>query len=109
MILNRDALYIKEAHMSKGQEILKKLLEDDNIEAFSSKESLKNALKENGLTEDEAESALAGIDDFPLDDDDLDTITGGLGTFRPNIESGDADVMKDFRDYRKKHSGGTNE
>jgi hypothetical protein len=70
--------------MSKGQEIVKKLLEDDNIEAFSSKESLKNALKENGLTDDEAESTLAGIDDFPLDDDDLDLITGGLGVGVPS-------------------------
>jgi hypothetical protein len=66
--------------MSKGQEILKKLLEDDNIEAFSSKENLKNVLKENGLTEEEIESTLAGIKDFPLDDDDLDTITGGLSS-----------------------------
>ncbi len=69
--------------MSKGQEILKKLLEDDNIEAFSSKESLKNALKENGLSDEEAESTLAGISEFPLDDDDLDVIAGGRGMFKP--------------------------
>ena len=64
--------------MSKGQEILKKLLENDNIEAFSSKESLTKVLKENGVAEDEIESTLAGIEDFPLDDEDLDIITGGL-------------------------------
>ncbi len=65
--------------MSKGQEIVKRLLEDDNIEAFSSRENLKNALKENGLSDEEAESTLAGIEGFPLDDDDLDKIAGGLG------------------------------
>ncbi len=64
--------------MSKGQEILKKLLENDDIEAFSSKESLTKVLKENGVAEDEIESTLAGIEDFPLDDEDLDIITGGL-------------------------------
>ncbi len=74
--------------MSKAQEIIKKLLEEDNIEAFSSKESLTKVLKENGLTDEDIDSALEGIKDFPLDDEDLDTITGGLGTFRPNIESG---------------------
>lgn len=68
--------------MSKGQEVLKKLLENDDIEAFSSKESLVNVLKENGVPDDQIESTLAGIEDFPLDDEDLDTITGGLGTSR---------------------------
>ncbi len=66
--------------MSKGQEILKKLLESDDIEAFSSKESLTKVLKENGVAEDEIESTLAGIEDFPLDDEDLDIITGGLSS-----------------------------
>ncbi len=65
--------------MSKGQEVLKKLLENDDIEAFSSKESLVKVLKDNGVADDEIESTLAGIEDFPLDDEDLDTITGGLG------------------------------
>lgn len=65
--------------MSKAQEIIKKLLEEDNIEAFSSKESLKKVLKENGLTDEDIDSALEGIKDFPLDDDDLDVITGGMG------------------------------
>ena len=68
--------------MGKGQEVLKKLLENDDIEAFSSKESLMKALKDNGVAEDEIESTLAGIEDFPLDDEDLDTITGGLGDYR---------------------------
>ncbi len=66
--------------MSKGQEIVKRLLEDDNIEAFSSRENLKNALKENGLSDEEADSTLAGIEDFPLDDDDLETIMGGISS-----------------------------
>ncbi len=51
--------------MSKGQEVLKKLLENDDIEAFSSKESLVNVLKENGVPDDQIESTLAGIEDFP--------------------------------------------
>ncbi len=68
--------------MSKGQEVLKKLLENDDIEAFSSKESLVNVLKENGVPDDQIESTLAGIEDFPLDDEDLDTITGGLAYAR---------------------------
>ena len=66
--------------MSKGQEILKKLLENDDIEAFSSKESLTKVLKENGVAEDEIESTLAGVEDFPLDDEDLDIITGGFSS-----------------------------
>ncbi len=69
--------------MSKGQEILKKLLENDDIEAFSSKENMMKALKENGLSDEEAESTLAGVSDFPLDDDDLDLITGGAGVAHP--------------------------
>ena len=68
--------------MSKGQEILKKLLENDDIETFSSKESLVNVLKENGVPDDEIESTLSGIEEFPLDDEDLDIITGGLGANR---------------------------
>jgi hypothetical protein len=68
--------------MSKGQEILKKLLEKDDIEAFSSKESLVKALKENGVSDDDIESTLASVEDFPLDDEDLDTITGGFGIAR---------------------------
>ncbi len=71
--------------MTKGQEIIKKLLEEDNIEVFSSKESLTKALKDNGVVEDEIESTLAGIEDFPLDDEDLDKIAGGLGEYKaPN-------------------------
>ncbi len=69
--------------MSKGHEILKKLLENDDIEAFSSKENMMKALKENGLSDEEAESTLAGVSDFPLDDDDLDLITGGVGVAHP--------------------------
>ena len=70
--------------MNKGQEILKKLLENDDIEAFSSKQNMMKALKENGLSDEEAESTLAGVSDFPLDDDDLDLITGGAGLAHPS-------------------------
>ena len=72
--------------MGKGQEVLKKLLENDDIEAFSSKESLMKALKDNGVSDDDIESTLASVEDFPLDDEDLDKIAGGLGAAKPLLQ-----------------------
>ena len=84
--------------MSKAQEIIKKLLEEDNIEAFSSKESLKKVLKENELTDEDIDSALEGIKDFPIDDEDLDMITGGLTSgrrFMSDISKGSIDFSRE--------------
>ncbi|MCR4655222.1 MAG: hypothetical protein K5770_03215 [Lachnospiraceae bacterium] len=59
------------------KEIIKKLVEAGRAEALNSLEDFKKAAAELGYTEEQVEEALEDFDGFPLDDDDLDEITGG--------------------------------
>lgn len=60
------------------KELMKKLMEAGKKDAFCSLDELKEAAKELGYTQEQIDEALDGFDGFPLDDDDLDEITGGL-------------------------------
>lgn len=71
--------------MSKGHEILKQLLESGSDEALASKENMEKALKEQGCTQEEIDSILSEFGGFPLDDEDLAAIAGGLSSVRPGI------------------------
>ncbi|MCR5402907.1 MAG: hypothetical protein K6E91_03700 [Butyrivibrio sp.] len=62
----------------KMKEILKKLLDAGKKDALNSLEEMTEAAKELGYSEDEVEKALDDFDGFPIDDDDLLEITGGL-------------------------------
>ena len=59
------------------KELIKKLIEEGKTEALNSLEEFKKAAAELGYTEEQVEEALEDFDGFPLDDDDLDEITGG--------------------------------
>ena len=73
--------------MSKTQEIIRQLLENGNYEALASEGNLKAALEAQGCTPEEFAEALAGFSGFPLDDDDLDAVAGGLSASRtPRID-----------------------
>ncbi|MBR4576740.1 MAG: hypothetical protein IKO25_06000 [Clostridia bacterium] len=63
--------------MSKAQEIMKQLLDNEDYEAISSEENLRKALGERGCDPEEIDGLLAGFNGFPLDDDDLDAAAGG--------------------------------
>ncbi len=62
--------------MSKAQEIMKQLLDNEDYEAISSEENLRKALGERGCDPEEIDGLLAGFNGFPLDDDDLDAAAG---------------------------------
>ncbi len=70
-------------------EILKKLIDAGRKDALDSLDDLMKAAKELGYSEKEIEGALDGFDGFPIDDDDLAEITGGMGitAFRMNHTS----------------------
>ncbi len=61
------------------KEIFKKLIDAGKRDALDSLEDMTVAAKELGYTEKEIEEALEGFEGFPLDEDDLLEIIGGLG------------------------------
>ena len=63
--------------MDKGHEVLKQLVESGEFEALISKEDLEKTLLEHGCSKEEIESVLSEFEGFPLDDDDIEAITGG--------------------------------
>ncbi len=69
--------------MSKGNEIIKQLIDNGDVDTLSSKENLEKALSEHGCTKEEVDEALAGFKGFPLDDDDLMAIVGGKSISAP--------------------------
>ena len=79
--------------MSKAQEIIRQMLENGNYEALASEENLKAALEAQGCTGEEIAETLAGFSGFPLDDDDLDAVAGGLSASRtPRIDICESDT-----------------
>ena len=65
------------------KEILKKLIDAGKMEALNSLEEFKKAAAELGYSEEQVEDALEDFDGFPLDDDDLEEITGGARVITP--------------------------
>ena len=63
------------------KEILKKLIDSGKQDALNTLEEVTEAAKELGYSENEIEEALDGFDGFPLDEEDLLEITGGMGTY----------------------------
>ncbi|MBQ7615296.1 MAG: hypothetical protein IJU77_09635 [Butyrivibrio sp.] len=63
----------------KMKEIFKKLIDSGKSDALDSLENMTNAAKELGYSEEEIDEALEGFEGFPLDEDDLLEITGGMG------------------------------
>ena len=60
-------------------------MESGSDEALASKENMEKALKEQGCTQEEIDSVLSEFGGFPLDDEDLAAIAGGLSSVRPGI------------------------
>ena len=60
------------------KEIFKKLIDTGKRDVLDSLEDMTVAAKELGYTEKEIEEALEGFEGFPLDEDDLLEIIGGL-------------------------------
>ena len=60
------------------KEIFKKLIDSGKSDALDSLENMTNAAKELGYSEEEIDEALEGFEGFPLDEDDLLEIIGGL-------------------------------
>lgn len=69
--------------MGKAHDILKKLIDNGDIEALSSKENLEKTLNAMGCVQEEIEKVISEFKGFPLDDEDLMAVTGGGSTAHP--------------------------
>ena len=80
--------------MSKWQEVLKQHLQRGEDAVLVSKENLESALAEHGCTREEIDIALSEFGGFPLDDDDLEMITGGISMGRPmnSVDPADREI-----------------
>ncbi len=67
------------------KDLIQKLLAAGKTEALNSLEAFKKAAGELGYSNDQVEEALEGFSGFPLDDEDLDEITGGNTLFRSSL------------------------
>ena len=65
------------------KELIKKLIDAGKTAALNSLEEFKKAAGELGYSEEQVEEALEDFDGFPLDDEDLDEITGGAVSYVP--------------------------
>lgn len=63
--------------------LLKDLLKSGDPAVFDSLDEFMAAAKAKGYSDEEIEEALADFDGFPLDDDDLEEVAGGLASPRP--------------------------
>ncbi|MCR1842627.1 hypothetical protein [Murimonas intestini] len=61
------------------KELIQKLKETNRLEALDSLESLQKAAGELGFTEEDVMKFMEDFKGFPLDDDDVEEITGGIG------------------------------
>lgn len=69
---------------TKIDEILKEILSEGNEGALASKDALAQALKDKGCAEEEVRTVMDNFSGFPLDDDDLAAITGGVSIGKPS-------------------------
>ena len=60
------------------KELFKKLMEEGKKDAIKSRESLIEAAKELGYTKEQIDELLEDFNGFPIDDDDLEEIAGGI-------------------------------
>ncbi len=60
-------------------EMLKKIYEKVGAKALDSEKAFREAAAELGYNAEEIEAAVRDFDGFPLDDDDLNDIVGGIG------------------------------
>lgn len=67
------------------KELMKKLMEAGRKDAFNSLDELIAAATELGYTEEQMNDLLDEFDGFPLDDDDLEEITGGGPVFHRSM------------------------
>lgn len=65
------------------KELLKKLKENNRLDALESEETLQKAAAELGYTKEQIDTMLSELDGFPINDDMLDKITGGWGEIFP--------------------------
>ena len=61
------------------KELIQKLKETNRLEALDSLESLQKAAGELGFTEEDVMKFMEDFKGFPLDDDDVEEITGEIG------------------------------
>ncbi|NPV90263.1 MAG: hypothetical protein HPY50_05775 [Firmicutes bacterium] len=66
-------------------DMLKKIFEKLGANALASEQAFRKAAAELGYKAEEIEAAVRDFDGFPLDDDDLNDIVGGLGIQGHNI------------------------
>lgn len=64
-------------------DLIKKLMESGKKDAFDSVDGFLAAAKELGYSEEEIEKAMDSFDGFPLDDEELDEVAGGLPAHTP--------------------------
>ncbi len=62
----------------KMKELIKKIIDAGKGNALDSLDDFKEAASGLGFSEEQVEKALDGFDGFPLDDDDLAEIAGGI-------------------------------
>ncbi len=60
------------------KELILKLKEANRMDALDSVDALKEAARELGVSEEEVERLLEDFEGFPLDDDELEEIVGGI-------------------------------
>ncbi len=60
------------------KDLIKKIIEANRLDALDSLESLQEVAEELGITKEEVDEFLEDFDGFPLSDDELDEITGGM-------------------------------
>ena len=70
------------------KELIKKIIDAGKPEALKSLEELRRAAVSLGFTEEQVEEALEDFDDFPLDEDYLEEITGGVKCDYTNTKNG---------------------
>lgn len=69
------------------KEMIKALLDAGKKDAFDSIASFTAAAKELGYADEEISKAVEDFDGFPLDDDDLDEVVGGMSSYTPHLQN----------------------
>lgn len=67
-------------------ELIKKVLASDE-NALNSLDAFTGAARKLGYSQQEIDAALDLLDDFPLDDDQLEEIAGGFLSYRPSMRN----------------------
>ena len=75
-------------------DLLKDLLKSGEPAVFDSLDEFMAAAKAKGYSDEEIEEALADFDGFPLDDDDLEEVAGGLNSPRPRAYQNLGDIRR---------------